>query len=264
MILLVGGFGNDRDYFRTLIRHMERHDFVVFYEFDTVRDHRTELPNIIKTISSNNHSLTIIAFSISCNVIIHMLHDIDDPKINIKKLILLDPANPFCSLQHKKIENLHSSYDPLPRLSNLKTKLSLLNYVFESKICSIIFKMCNRFQSFLECITYLVCQYEANATPASVNRYILKQDPCNIKTFLLTYLLSFSPFNIIKYRQTPKLHVFTGCDSQYYSYCSIISDQNPFLQLHTLKDEGHHIPNNPTQRFISLLEPLLSSSNTII
>jgi hypothetical protein len=235
---------------------------VCFYEFDTKRDHFEGLKHTMSNLASlDSNGLTVVAFSISCNVILHILDVMNAEKSNIyiKRVILLDPSNPFTNIHISKTNShdVHPSFLPLSSSTMNPRRLHMINHIFDSKICKFIFNISKIFKPLLKIVTYLLGLCEKHTTPICVNKNLLQQDYNDLKLCIKRYMFSMTPFSLISKKCPYITHIFAGSKSQYYSYCQILSDQTPYVCLHTVLDVGHHFPHDPCPNFLSLLDSLI-------
>lgn len=198
----------------------------------------------------------------SCNVIVHTLAAMNLTENRfIINLILLDPANPFCNIripfQHHS-DTVHPSYSPFQNHMRKRGHV-LANLLFDNKICKLLMYYSNRFYWVRYVLATVLSSLENKRTPRIVNEKILGESYDDLKHCIHTYLLKLDPYKAIKcsfpYIHT---HVFTGSLSPYYEYCKMLNERNPNLRLYTLHGFGHHFPHNPPDKFIYLLESLIS------
>lgn len=180
--IIVSGFGTPKEYFNCMTRNLIINNIdslVTFYEFNIDKnvDHFTKLYEFIRMYRKNKNirHITIIAFSVGCNLITSNINITDEI---YNRLYLLDPPLPL----DKDYQYLYKSplkYTVLFYLANMS---SIVRFVFN----------------------YMLRIFENKSTPYIVNDYILRASYQNI-----IYSISKYYFNPLRSKNINAKTIYT-------------------------------------------------------
>ena len=258
MILLIGGLGNDFVYFQYILRGITKTEPIRFYEFNN-SSHHIHLQNwILQHLdpperSEQSHTVTIIAYSMSCPVVVETLNNLYvDPFSYV--LHLVEPPN----IGECPYAPESTSYHPL-RKEKVKTHG---NNDFD-----MVFRYPNWIWNLLSIqpIRYIVLNLIdlftpiKQKTPYCVDDTIIKMGQHSVKQMIEQYAFPYSPFMYAK-KIKNIVNVYSGTESKYHAYAQLLCTTSPLFKLHVVQDANHHFLHFPsTSKSSCHLDPRLAT-----
>ena len=247
MILIIGGLGNNQDYFKSLCRELLKHslheqDAVMIKTFSNDDMTVDNITNLFIDVCKSCTNIKVVAFSMSCFPVLDSVSQLTiDNQTYITRLILVDPANVFHELNFNGIKNpknVCSSYQPLAPL--LRRTNGFVGNLFKGWFDWILhFTKASSIVRCFVCYIIGLTSEEAGKAPTSVNDMILKMSASDLKRLIGRCLLSYNPYNIKLNNRI--IHVVTGSTSVYRQYCELLASVRANIKLHVILDANHHM-----------------------
>jgi len=233
MILLIGGLGNTFNYLNCLKK--TKLNSIIFYEFDAIKNHEEELEKIIIENLNLSTKLKIVAFSISCGIVVKILKKLlENQSLTYSNysLHLIDPQNIIESIYSPN----QSPYKPL-KYKGIKNNFGLMMVFSNSIIIKYLWEI---LKQPIGLYYFKWSYYFHKQTPPEVDHTIIKIGKENVKRIIETYLFNFSPFDLLP-GDNNIVHVYTGTKSKYYNHCMLLSEKSCLFKIHKIHDINHHI-----------------------
>lgn len=244
-LLLVGGLGNNHEYFQNFIRELQRCDdalHVYFYELFTTPtiDHVEILKEFIDIYQPH----VVVAFSMSSFLSIDAINRTSVNRIKKIKIVLIDPPNlihdvSFCT------ENIPSA--SCSSFINLKPESRRCNSLIGSLYLGWM-DMLLEGTKHITMVRSMICKYFdtyysslKDRSPTIVNDVILKISASDLKTSFRKYIFEYKPFHDVKSANIGIIHIITASASTYRNYCNLLSDFQVMTKLHEICDSNHHM-----------------------
>lgn len=227
-ILLIGGFGNTREYMSPFINSCLGKHVVIFYEFkiDKTIDHKHEIIDLIEKHAPH----TIMAFSMSCHLVYTIVKDLQHTK-----LILIDPPNIGHLLRDG--DKRTSTYY-MPFRTSGKRSYSEFSLILNGGIIAGIIFALSKVKWIREFFNTFV--FRETGPIHMVNDCVLQCKLDNVQHMLQKYLMDMGPLKMCA-NQNKIVHVVSGTKSQYFEFNKRLSEDNVMVKLHVVKGGSHHL-----------------------
>lgn len=227
-ILLIGGFGNTREYMSPFINSCLGKHVVIFYEFkiDKTVDHICEIIDLIEKHAPD----TIMAFSMSCHLVYKIVKDLQHVK-----LILLDPPNIGHLLRDgdKRTSNYY-----MPFRASSKRSYSEFSLILNGGIIANTIFTLSKVKWIREFFNTFV--FRVTGPLYLVNDCVLQCRLDDVQHMLQKYLMDMGPLKVFA-NQNKIVHIVSGTKSQYFEFNKRLAEDNVMMKLHVVSGGSHHL-----------------------
>ena len=250
MIILIGGLGNTINYFNCLKK--TRLNPVIFYDFNEINDHESNIKNIIIENINPLNKLKIVAFSISCCTVVKILkalHKNNNITTLDYSLHLIDPQN-IIETSYSPINSSYSQMKITNKSVNKNNDFGMMMVFSKSVFIKYLWLL---LKQKIGLYYFQWTYYFHKNTPPEVDYKIINIGQQNVKKLIETYLFNYSPFDLLPC-DNMIVHVYTGTESKYYNHSLLLSEKSCLFKIHKIKDVNHHILYDKNCRILDNLE----------
>jgi hypothetical protein len=256
MIIVVGGLGNDKEYFGPLLKCLERatqreiHVHLLTHGTKLAR-HQEALRELINNQHDKRTRIDVVAFSMGCLLVLNAVPSFEHDNL---KITFVNPSNTFMELSLDHSRYFGDKYGSYTSLCSRPTRLST-NVTRKLRLLRVMFAMC-KYMNLYNQLIWLYMYFVGNKLrePVELIQEMSSYDYNDLHRHVEECGMSINWFESVKSIEgttLKRIKIVSGCYDRYNRFAHLLTEMYSHLFVLHGVNGGHHILHNNPDLLVS-------------